>query len=51
MYNTIRERNLMEHIHNNLIKIGGSLGNVPQKLKILVFGTVSPFLSVHIILY
>jgi hypothetical protein len=24
---------LMEHIHNNLMKLGGSLGNVPQKLK------------------
>jgi hypothetical protein len=24
---------LMEHIHNNLIKLEGSLGNVPQKLK------------------
>jgi hypothetical protein len=23
----------MEHIHNNLMKLGGSLGNVPQKLK------------------
>jgi hypothetical protein len=21
----------MEHIHNNLMKLGGSLGNVPQK--------------------
>jgi hypothetical protein len=23
----------MEHIYNNLMKLGGSLGNVPQKLK------------------
>jgi hypothetical protein len=23
----------MEHIHNNLMKSGGSLGNLPQKLK------------------
>jgi hypothetical protein len=23
----------MEHIHNNLMKLGGLLGNVPQKLK------------------
>jgi hypothetical protein len=24
---------LMEHIHNNLMELGGSLGNVPQKMK------------------
>jgi hypothetical protein len=24
---------LMEHIHNNLMKLGGSLGNVPHNLK------------------
>jgi hypothetical protein len=30
----------MEHIHNNLMKLGGSLGNVPQKWKkILVIKT------------
>jgi hypothetical protein len=23
----------MEHIHNNLMKLGRSLGNIPQKLK------------------
>jgi hypothetical protein len=23
----------MEYIHNNLMKLGGSLSNVPQKLK------------------
>jgi hypothetical protein len=23
----------MEHIHNNLMKLGGSLGNVTQKFK------------------
>jgi hypothetical protein len=26
----------MEHIHNNLMKLGGSLGNVPQKNEKLV---------------
>jgi hypothetical protein len=30
---------LMGHIHNNLIKLGGSLGNVPQKWKKLVIKT------------
>jgi hypothetical protein len=25
----------MEHIHNNLMKLGGSLGNVPQKKNVL----------------
>jgi hypothetical protein len=29
----------MEHIHNNLMKLGGSLGNVSQKLKKLVIKT------------
>jgi hypothetical protein len=29
----------MEHIHNNSMKLGGSLGNVPQKLKKLVIIT------------
>jgi hypothetical protein len=24
---------LIEHIHNNLMELGGSLGNVPQKMK------------------
>jgi hypothetical protein len=24
---------LVEHFHNNLMKLGGSLGNVPQKMK------------------
>jgi hypothetical protein len=28
-----KDWHLMEHIHNNLMKIGGSLGKVPQKLK------------------
>jgi hypothetical protein len=27
---------LMEHIHNNLMKLGGSLGKVPQKMKNLL---------------
>jgi hypothetical protein len=27
---------LMEHIHNNLMKLGGSLANVPQKMKNLL---------------
>jgi hypothetical protein len=45
----------MEHFHNNLMKLGGSLGNVPQKMKNLVlkldiFWTVSPFLRVLIVL-
>jgi hypothetical protein len=31
--------NLMEHIHNNLIKLGGSLLNVPKKLKKIVIKT------------
>jgi hypothetical protein len=30
----------MEHIHNNLLTLGGSLGNVPQKLKIVVIKTL-----------
>jgi hypothetical protein len=30
---------LMEHIQNNLMKLGGSLVNVPQKLKELVIKT------------
>jgi hypothetical protein len=40
---------LMEHIHNNLMKLGGSLGNISPKFKKLViktryiFRTVSPF--------
>jgi hypothetical protein len=42
----------MEHIHNNLIKLGGSQGNVAQKLKKkkLVLKTVSPFSRVKFIL-
>jgi hypothetical protein len=31
--------NLMEHIHNNLMKLGGSLGNVPHKNEKLVIKT------------
>jgi hypothetical protein len=27
---------LWEHIHNNLMQLGGPLGNVPQKIKKLV---------------
>jgi hypothetical protein len=45
----------MEYIHNNLMKLGGSLGNVPQKMKNLllkldIFQTVSPFSRVQFIL-
>jgi hypothetical protein len=37
----------MKHINNKLMKLGGSLGNVPQKMKNLlqkldIFRTVSP---------
>jgi hypothetical protein len=32
---------LMEHIHNNLIKLGGSLGNVPQNWKNLYLAPIS----------
>jgi hypothetical protein len=45
----------MEHIHNNLMKLWGSLGNIPQKLKKLViktryiFWTVVPFSRVQFI--
>jgi hypothetical protein len=31
--------NFMEHIHNNIIKLGGSLGNVPRKNEKLVIKT------------
>jgi hypothetical protein len=42
----------MEHIHNSLMKLGGSLGNVRQKMKNLlykfdIFRSVSPFSRVH----
>jgi hypothetical protein len=40
---------LMEHIHNNLMKLGGSLGNVPQKMKeMLYFGLLVHFQELKI---
>jgi hypothetical protein len=40
----------MENSRNNLMELGGSLGNIPQKLKILdIFWIVSLFLRVHFI--
>jgi hypothetical protein len=39
---------LMEHIHNDLMKLGGSLGNVPQKLKKTCYKNLTYFgLLVH----
>jgi hypothetical protein len=46
----------MENMHNNLMKLGGPKGNVPQKLKkklvikLDIFRTVSPFSRVQFIL-
>jgi hypothetical protein len=47
----------MVRIHNNLMKSGGSLGNVPQKLKkktryknSIYFGFVRPFAKLKFIL-
>jgi hypothetical protein len=40
----------MEHIRNNFIKLGGSLGKVPQKFKkLVIFRTVSPYYCLFIV--